>query len=94
MTIAIKVGSTNVYADLGYSDAAEMQRKSSLAAEIARAIKARHLTQEAAADLLGVDQAKISKITRGQFRRVSEGKMLELVSKLRHDVPIIAGKAK
>jgi predicted XRE-type DNA-binding protein len=44
--------------------------------------------------LLGVDQAKISKITRGQFRRVSEGKMLELVSKLRHDVPIIAGKAK
>lgn len=94
MTIAIKVGSTNVYADLGYSDAAEMQRKSSLVAEIARAIKARHLTQEAAADLLGVDQAKISKITRGQFRRVSEGKMLELVSKLRHDVPIIAGKAK
>lgn len=94
MTIAIEVGSTNVYADLGYSDAAEMQRKSSLAAEIARAIKARHLTQEAAADLLGVDQAKISKITRGQFRRVSEEKMLELVSKLRHDVPIIAGKAK
>jgi hypothetical protein len=39
MTIAIKVDSTNVYADLGYSDAAEMQRKSSLAAEIARAIK-------------------------------------------------------
>ena len=94
MTIAIEVGSTNVYADLGYSDAAEMQRKSSLAAEIARAIKARHLTQGAAADLLGVDQAKISKITRGQFRRVSEEKMLELVSKLRHDVPIIAGKAK
>jgi len=94
MTIAIEVGSTNVYADLGYSDAAEMQRKSSLAAEIARAIKARHLTQGAAADLLGVDQAKISKITRGQFRRVSEEKMLELVAKLGHDVPIIVGKTK
>lgn len=94
MTIAIEVGSTNVYADLGYSDAAEMQRKSSLAAEIARAIKARHLTQEAAADLLGIDQAKISKITRGQFRSVSEAKMLELVAKLRHDVPIIVGKTK
>ena len=38
--ITIEEGSTNVYADLGYADAAEMQRKSQLAAEIARAIKA------------------------------------------------------
>jgi predicted XRE-type DNA-binding protein len=94
MTVAIEVGSSNVYADLGYSDAAEMQRKSSLAAEIARAIKARHLTQEAAADLLDIDQAKISKITRGQFRGVSEAKMLELVAKLGRDVTIIVGKTK
>ena len=36
--ITIEEGSTNVYADLGYTDAAEMQRKSQLAAEIARAI--------------------------------------------------------
>lgn len=93
MTVAIEVGSTNVYADLGYSDAAEMQRKSSLAAQIARAIKARHLTQEAAAALLGIEQAKISKITRGQFRGVSEAKMLELVAKLGHDVTIIVAKA-
>jgi predicted XRE-type DNA-binding protein len=64
----IEEGSTNVYADLGYADAAEMQRKSQLAAEIARAIKARHLTQEGAAALLGIDQSKVSRITRGQFR--------------------------
>ncbi|MCC6193426.1 MAG: XRE family transcriptional regulator, partial [Burkholderiales bacterium] len=41
--IAIEEGSTNVYADLSYADAAKMQRKSQLAAEIARAIKARRL---------------------------------------------------
>lgn len=40
MTVSIEVGSTNVYADLGYSDAAEMQRKASLAAKIAQAINA------------------------------------------------------
>ena len=80
-----------MYADLGYSDAAEMQRKSLLAAEIARAIEARHLTQDAAADLLGIDQAKLSKFTRGQFRGVSEAKMLELVTKLGPDVTIIFG---
>ena len=94
MTVAIEIGSTNVYADLGYSDAAEMQRKASLAAEVARAIKARRLTQEAAANLLGIDQAKVSKITRGQFRGVSEAKMLELVARLGHDVTIIVAKTK
>lgn len=94
MTVKIEEGSTNVYADLGYSDAEEMQRKASLAAEIARAIKARHLTQEAAAELLGIDQSKISKITRGQFRGVSEAKLLELVTKLGHNVTIIVGKTK
>jgi predicted XRE-type DNA-binding protein len=87
--ITIEEGSTNVYADLGYADAAEMQRKSQLAAEIARAIKARRLTQDGAAELLGIDQSKVSRITRGQFRGVSEAKLLELVTKLGHDVRIV-----
>ena len=82
--IAIEEGSTNVYAD-----AAQLQRKSQLAAEIVRAIKARRLTQEAAAALLGIDQSKVSRITRGQFRGVSEAKMLELVAKLGRDVKIV-----
>ena len=91
--ITIEEGSTNtnVYADLGYDEAAEMQRKSQLAAEIARAIKARRLTQQEAAELLGIDQSKISRITRGQFRGVSEAKLLELVTRLGHDVKIVVG---
>ena len=87
--ITIEEGSTNVYADMGYTDAAEMQRKSQLAGEIARAIKARRLTQEAAAELLGIDQAKVSRITRGQFRGTSEAKLLQLVTRLGHDVRIV-----
>ena len=89
--ITIEEGSTNVYADLGYTDAAEMQRKSQLAGEIARAIKARRLTQEDAAAMLGIDQSKVSRITRGQFRGVSEAKLLELVARLGHDVKIVVG---
>ena len=89
--ITIQDGSTNVYADLEYADAAEMQRKSQIAAEIARSIKARHLTQGAAAALLGIDQSKVSRITRGQFRGVSEAKLLELVTKLGRDVRIVVG---
>lgn len=93
-TSEIEVGSTNVYADLGYEDAAAMQRKSSLAAEIARYIKALRLTHETAAAFLGIDQAKISKITRGQFRDVSEAKMLELAAKLSSDVKIVVGESR
>lgn len=89
--ITIEEGSMNVYADLNYANAGEMQRKSKLAAEIARAIKARRLTQEAAAELLGIDQSKVSRITRGQFRGVSEAKLLELVARLGHDVTIVIG---
>ena len=80
--ITIETGSTNVYADLGYTDSAEMQRKSQLAAAIARCIKARRLTQRGAAALLAIDQSQISHITRGQFRSICEAKMLELVAKL------------
>lgn len=89
--ITIHEGSTNVFADLGYADAAEMQRKSRLAGEISRTITARRLTQADAATLLGIDQSKVSRITRGQFRGVSEAKLLELVARLGHDVKIVVG---
>jgi len=89
--ITIEEGSTNVYADLGYADAAEMQRNSQLATEIARAIKAHRLMQQDAAALLGIDQSKVSHITRGQLRVVSEGKLLKLVTKLGHDVKLVVG---
>jgi len=87
--VTIEECSTHVYAGAGHADAAEMQRKSQLAGEIARAIKARRLTQGGAAALLGIDQSKISRITRGQFRGVSEAKLLALVTKLGHDVNIV-----
>lgn len=77
--VTITEGSENVYADLACADAVEMQRKSHLAAEIARAIKVRRMTQRDAAVLLGVDESNVSRITRGQFRSISEAKLLELL---------------
>lgn len=58
---------------------------------VGAAIKARRLTQDGAAELLGIDQSKVSRITRGQFRGVSKAKLLELVTKLGHDVKIVVG---
>ena len=56
-----------MYADLGYADAGEMQRKSQLAGEIARAIKARHLSQSEAAEQLGIDQSLASLMATGRI---------------------------
>lgn len=68
-----------------------MQRRPLLAAKIARAINAHRSTLQGAAGLLGIDQAKVSRISRGQFRGVSEAKLLELATKLSHDVERVVG---
>jgi predicted XRE-type DNA-binding protein len=85
-------GSANVYEDLGLPNAAEMQIKASLAAKIGEIIKYRHLTQTQAAEILFMPQPKLSKMLRGQFRGISEAKMLECLSRLGRDVQIVVRK--
>lgn len=90
--IEIETGSTNVYEDLGLPNPSEMQVKASLAAKIGETIKRRRLTQSQAAEILGMPQPKISSMLRGQFRGISEAKMLECMNRLGSDVQIVVGK--
>ncbi len=85
----IETGSTNVYADLGIADPAEMLVKAQLAGKISEIIRQRRLTQTQAAQLLGMTQPKLSHMLRGQFRGISEAKMLEYLTKLGRDVEIV-----
>ncbi|MFZ1548168.1 MAG: helix-turn-helix transcriptional regulator [Candidatus Nitrotoga sp.] len=89
----IESGSTNVYADLGMVDAEEMLVKAQLATKIGDIIKRRKLTQVQAAQLLGITQPKLSGLLRGQFRGVSETKMLECLTRLGRDVEIVIKSA-
>ncbi len=86
-------GSTNVYADLGMFDAEEMLVKAQLATKIGDIIKRRKLTQVQAAQLLGITQPKLSGLLRGQFRGVSETKMMECLTKLGRDIEIVIKSA-
>ena len=88
----VEKGSTNIYADLGRSDAAEMHVKATLAAKISEIIKQRHLTQAQAAEILFMPQPKLSGMLRGQFRGISEAKMLECLNRLGRDVQIVVRK--
>lgn len=90
--IEIEKSSSNVYADLESPDAGEMLVKARLASKIGEIIKHRHLTQQQAADILGMTQPKLSNMLRGQFRGVSEAKMLECLNRLGRDVQIIVRK--
>jgi predicted XRE-type DNA-binding protein len=90
----IEEGSTNVYADLGRPDADEMLVKAQLAAKIGDAIKRRRLTQVEAAELIGMPQPKLSGLLRGQFRGISEAKMLNCLTRLGRDVKIVVGPAR
>ena len=89
----VEHGSTNVYADLGLPDAEEMLVKAQLAAKIGDIIKRRKLTQVQAAELLGVTQPKLSGLLRGQFRGISEAKMLEYLTRLGRDIEIVVKTA-
>jgi predicted XRE-type DNA-binding protein len=87
--IPIEKGSRNVYADLGYPDSEDMLIKAQLVTKIAEIIRQRRLTQAQAAKLFRLTQPKISRLLRGEFRGISERRLLQCLTRLGRDVQII-----
>ncbi|MCL2646310.1 MAG: helix-turn-helix domain-containing protein [Phycisphaerales bacterium] len=85
-------GTGNIYADLGFPDAEEMLVKAQLATAIGDIIAARKLTQQQAADIVGLTQPKLSQLLNGRFRGISETKMMECLARLGRDVRIVIGQ--
>ena len=65
--IKITRSSGNVFADLGLPDADHLLAKADLAIEISSIIEDRGLTQAEAAEIMGVDQPKVSALVRGRL---------------------------
>lgn len=85
--------SGNVYHDLDMPNAEEMHIKAQLVSRIGKIIKLRGWTQKRAADVLGMTQPKLSKMLSGQFRGISEAKMLDCLARLGSNVQIVVGPA-
>jgi len=81
----------NVYEQLGFSDAVEMLVKAQLVMKIAEILRAREWSQQQAAKVLGLTQPKLSKMLRGQFRGISEIKMMDCLVRLGCAVKIVVG---
>ena len=75
--------SGNVFTDLGYTpdEAAILQMRADLMAELRKFIEARKLTQAKAAELFGVSQSRVSDLIRGKWERFSLEMLITLATK-------------
>lgn len=81
----------SAYEELGFPDAAAMLVKAQLVMRIAAILNERGWSQLQAAKVLGLTQPKLSQMLRGQFRGISEVKMMDCLVRLGCDVKIVVG---
>ena len=86
--IEAEASSGNVFADLGLRGAGKLKIKSGLVIEITRAIRKLGLTQQEAAQRMGVTQPKVSDMMRGDFSNLSERKLMDCLNRLGYDIEI------
>src|SRR5580700_7087112 len=84
-----KIGSGNVFKDIGVPNAEEHLIKAQLVFKIDTILKKRGLKQVEAADLFGVRQPDVSKMLRGDFRQFSVERLLRFLVALDQDVQIV-----
>ena len=85
----VTYGSSNIFADLGFEDSEEMLAKAKLAIAIKDVIKERELTQVQAAELMGIDQPRVSKLISGRLGDFSTDRLLHYLLQLGSDVEIV-----
>ena len=75
--------SGNVFMDLGYSpdEAAILQMRADLMADLRKFIKAKKLTQAKAAEILGVSQSRVSDLIRGKWEKFSLEMVITLATR-------------
>ena len=89
----IEQSSGNVFADLGLVDPEARLARAELARRIDDLIAERQLIQTEAAELLGIDQPKISALLRGRLGGFSFERLMRFLTILGRDVQIVV-KAK
>ena len=82
-------GSGNVFADLGFVDAGERQTKVRLAIAINDVLQRRGLSQAKAAELLGINQPKVSALSKYRLEGFSVERLMRFLTSLNQDVEIV-----
>jgi predicted XRE-type DNA-binding protein len=82
-------GTGNVFADLGYPDAAERNSKLRLAFALNQVLEKRKLSQAEAAEVLGVTQPKVSALRHYKLAGFSVERLMNLLTALDQDIEIV-----
>ena len=90
--LEVSVSSGNVFEDLGLADSGELMAKAKLAAQVSSILQHRHLTQAAAAEILGITQPRVSDLARGRLEKFSLASLLQFLLLLDRDVEIVVRK--
>jgi predicted XRE-type DNA-binding protein len=80
--------SGNVFTDLGFRNSKQELLKAKLTVEIYRHLRARGITQQEAAKLLGITQPQVSALMRCRPVSVSVGRLMELLTALGQDIEV------
>ena len=90
MIMRVKKSSGNVFKDLGFErgEAENLRLRSKLMRELEKLIRDSGLTQSEAAELLGIQQSRVSDLVRGKIDRFSIDTLVKLLAKAGRDVEI------
>ena len=83
MSETINNSSGNIFLDLGYSpdEAAILQMRADLMADVRKFIKVKKFTQAKAAEILGISQSRVSDLIRGKWEKFSIEMLITLATR-------------
>jgi predicted XRE-type DNA-binding protein len=81
-------GSDNIFRDLGLPNADELLARSNLIIAIRTVMEKRSLTQAQVAALAGMGQPDVSKMLRGDLKRFTTDRVMQVLNKLGQDIEI------
>jgi predicted XRE-type DNA-binding protein len=87
--IEFQIGSDNIFADIGVENPEEELTKAELTWEIDQIIRKKKLTQQKAAEIMGINQPKVSALLHGKLEGFSVERLIHFLNALGQDIDIV-----
>ena len=81
-----KKSSGNVFADMELEDADELMTRAQLGHAVRMILKEKNRKQREISELLGIDQAEVSKLMNGKYHLFAEGRLIGFLNRLNRKV--------
>ena len=86
--IEFEESSGNIFADLGFEDAEELQARALIGCHVVQLLNERNMKQREIAALLEIKQSEVSHLLNGHFSRFTTDKLLDFLKRMNQKVTI------